>query len=292
MAALLVGLGGCSEHVDVIRPEVDLYHDLQGGVIAQQRPPPPGANDPYPNLGTIPARPAAADIGAQQRIADQLAAQRDAATVAAAAAPITPLAPPPAVPKPPAAPDPNANRVVVDAAPAPTPPPTPGPAPAKPAPAAAASAAPALAGIDSVPAVPATVASGPLPNVAAAPPAFPTGLPAIFTPSPPVAPAAAAPPPPTAPATGVLVMFTPGSSTLPPSASLNLRRYALAHKGATVTVTGHGDATATTPDAQSRALDLALRRAQAIAASLVQAGVPLTKLNLTAEATGRGGTAL
>ena len=73
--ALLSGLTGCG-HTDIIRPEVDLYHDLQGGVIAAQRPPPPGVNDPYPNLGTVPKRPAAADIAAEQRIADQLATRQ------------------------------------------------------------------------------------------------------------------------------------------------------------------------------------------------------------------------
>ena len=59
---------------------------------------------------------------------------------------------------------------------------------------------------------------------------------------------------------------------LPPSATLNLRRFALAHKGVPVTVTGHGEAVLPGADSQSRALDLALRRAQAIAASLGDVG--------------------
>ena len=34
---------------------------MQGGEIAQQRPPPPGADQPYPNLATVPAKPEAPD---------------------------------------------------------------------------------------------------------------------------------------------------------------------------------------------------------------------------------------
>ncbi len=71
---------------------------------------------------------------------------------------------------------------------------------------------------------------------------------------------------------------------------LNLRRFALAHKGVAVTVTGHGDAVLPGADPQSRALDLALRRAQAIAASLAANGIPPVNLRLHAEAAGQGGS--
>jgi outer membrane protein OmpA-like peptidoglycan-associated protein len=274
------GLTGCG-HTDIIRPEVDLYHDLQGGVIATQRPPPPGVNAPYPNLGTVPKRPAAADIAAEQRIADQLATQRDAAVAAAAANPIkVPTAP--AIPKP-APPDPDANHVTVDAAPTP---------PAVPAP------PPAVSAFDSVPAVPTAVASGPLPALAGAPPAGPAGLGPLFTPPAAAADGRTSAPAPAAPVvasaasgTVVSVVFSPGSATLPPSATLNLRRFALAHKGVPVTITGHGDATLPGADAQSRALDLALRRAAAMAVPLAAAGVSAANLRLHAEAAGQGGTA-
>ena len=89
----------------------------------------------------------------------------------------------------------------------------------------------------------------------------------------------------------VQVSFTPGSAELPPSAPLNLRRFALAHKGVPVTITAHGEAVLPGADSQSRALDLALRRAQAIAASLATAGIPAANLHLHAEAAGQGGSA-
>ncbi len=328
MAALLAALGGCRGGGTIGVGE-DMYHGLQGGAIAQQRPPPPGVNDPFPNMGTIPPRPPAPNIVEEQRIADQLATQRDQAEATAAANPLTPRPPPPALPKP-AAPDPNANHVVVDAAPAPPPVKPAPPATAPQAPAATpASPIPALA---SVPAVVAPVTSGPLPSLAAAPPPEPSGF-GLATPAaapvagqavastapvsvaPAAVPVPAAPPKslldtllsptaipkpvgdslftpvPVAPTASVAVLFTPGSAELPPSATLNLRRFALAHKGVPVTITGHGEVVLPGADSQSRALDLALRRAQAIAASLATAGIPTTNLRLHAEAAGHGGSA-
>jgi len=282
IGALLVAvslLSGCSSKQATSTP-LDWWHNLEGGVIAEQRPPPPGSNDPYPNISTIPPRPPAADVAAQQAIADSLAAQRDSANLAATQAPLKALATvrPPPKPAAPAAPDPNANKVVVDAAaPAPVPPP-------------AKAAEPALPSIDSVPAVPAAVASGAMPDFAAAPPPPPAGFGLPDT----TVPAAAAPPAPVkapAPANTVVVAFTPESSTLPPSAPLRLQQFAQAHKGAAVAVTGRGDAVSSGVDAQSRALDLALKRAQSIATFLASSGVSANNLHLRAEASGSGGTA-
>ena len=280
--ALALSLAACSQ--DPFGPAVDLYHNLQGGEIAQQRPPPPGANEPYPNLGSIPARPAAPDIATQQRMADQLAAERDAAERAAAASPLpVPPVAPSSKPAPaaPAPPNPNANQVVVDAAPAPK------PAPAPAAPAASTPGSP----IDAVPAVPAAIASGPLPVFAAAPPPTPAGLGLAMPPPAPAPLMPSAPPAPPVPANTVAVSFTPGSATLPPSATLNLRRFALAHRGVPLTVLGRGEAAGPAPDAQVAALRLALRRARAIAASLAAAGIPAANLRLRADAAGTGGLA-
>ena len=335
---LVAGLGGCQGRGTIGAGET-LFHGLEGGAIAQQRPPPPGVNDPFPNLGTIPKRPAAPNIVEEQRLGDQLAAQRDQAEAAAAANPLTPRPPPPALPKP-AAPDPNANHVVVDAAAAPPPSkaaaPAPAPSPA-PSPPAAAAAIPSLA---SVPAVPAAVVSGPLPSLAAAPPPGPVGLailpetlvPAGAAPASAASSQAAGKPGAAGPATqtarrvprappkplldrllsptvvpipagdtiykapaipiagAVQVEFTPGSAQLPPSATLNLRRFALAHKGVGITITGRGEATQPGVDAQSHGLDLALRRAQVIAASLGTDGIPASNIHVHAEAAGQGGS--
>lgn len=48
-------LGGCSQ-------TVGLYHKAEGGAIAKQRQPPPGANLPYPNLADVPSLPSASDV--------------------------------------------------------------------------------------------------------------------------------------------------------------------------------------------------------------------------------------
>lgn len=268
-------LAGCGQAVN---GAIDLYHGLEGGHIAQQRPPPPGVDDPYPKIGTTPARPLATDIAAQQRIADSLAAQRDAATTSAAENPVTALPAPPALPKPAPA-DPNGNKVVVDAAASPATPKT--DAISAPAPAPTAPAEPTAA-IGSVPAIPVAIPDVPLPALADAPPPVPTGL-EIAMPMPPadapiIAKLAVAPP------NGISVAFTPGSSTLPPSATLIIRRFVLAHRGARIAITGHGDAAGRDAEAQSRSLDLGLKRAGAIAASLGNAGITAGNVRIAADA--------
>jgi len=45
-----VALGGCTGPVGV-------YHDIEGGAIAQARQAPPGVNLPYPNLASVPTVP-------------------------------------------------------------------------------------------------------------------------------------------------------------------------------------------------------------------------------------------
>ena len=91
-AALLLSLSGsllagCSSLPSSINP-VEWWHGLEGGAIAEQRPPPPGANEPYPNLATVPEKPAAMDAAARERIAQALIADRTNAQHAAAAAPL------------------------------------------------------------------------------------------------------------------------------------------------------------------------------------------------------------
>jgi hypothetical protein len=266
--ALSLALAGCERPLN---GAIDLFHDLEGGPIADQRPPPPGVDAPYPNIGTTPARPLAADAAAEQRIGDTLAAQRDAATAAAAADPLKPLPPVAPPPKPPAA-DPNENKVVVDAAPSPPP-----LAPAKPD------------SIAAVPALAAPVESGPLPDLAAAPPPGPVGF-GITVPPPPPTPPIVVKAPEAAP-NGVAIAFTPGSFTLPPSANLRLRRYAMAHHNAQFAVTGRGDGGAKDADAQSRAMELGLKRAAAIAVSLGGSGVAPGNIHIRADAAGAGSVA-
>ncbi len=77
-AAVAAGtLGGCGNRRVALDAPVQWWHDLEGGTIAQQRPPPPGVGQPYPRIGTVPARPALPDAAARTGETDRLAAQRE-----------------------------------------------------------------------------------------------------------------------------------------------------------------------------------------------------------------------
>src|SRR5690348_8595693 len=71
LSAALLLAAGCGPR-GTINP-VQWWHGLQGGAIAQHRPPPPNADAPYPNLGSIPPKPEMPDPAARQRIASALA---------------------------------------------------------------------------------------------------------------------------------------------------------------------------------------------------------------------------
>ncbi len=88
--ALPLGLAGCGSP-DIGSP-VDWWHGLEGGVIADQRPPPPGAEDPFGNLGQIPKRPTPTNPATRQDIANALSADRTLAEQQAALVPIAPVA--------------------------------------------------------------------------------------------------------------------------------------------------------------------------------------------------------
>jgi outer membrane protein OmpA-like peptidoglycan-associated protein len=88
LSILLAGsLAGCSSVPDSVNP-VTWWHDLQGGAIAEQRPPPPGADKPYPNLADVPQKPPSLDAAAQQKIDQGLIADRANAHYAATLAPL------------------------------------------------------------------------------------------------------------------------------------------------------------------------------------------------------------
>ena len=74
-AVLGLLLSGCSSFPSSMNP-VTWWHDLQGGKIAEERPPPPGADQPYPNLATVPPKPAEPDRAALANIANALIADR------------------------------------------------------------------------------------------------------------------------------------------------------------------------------------------------------------------------
>jgi outer membrane protein OmpA-like peptidoglycan-associated protein len=301
-------LGACSSVPSEINP-VSWWHSLQGGAIAEQRPPPPGAADPYPNLASVPPAPPPPNRVAMQQITDSLIADRTNAQHEAAAAPLadpssptaspalfgTGTTPPPGPPgqtQKPGAPAPAAQpapapvaSASMPAAPAPAPPPAPAAPPAK-APVGAVNSAP-LAPPAAAGDTPAETA--PLPTIAAAPPAAPT-VPGFPVPTPP-ATTAPAPPPATLAGSAVTVPFPDGSALLPASATAPLKQLAAKRGGGRIAVVGFGEAAAATPDAQSTALTLGLARAQAMAAVLTASGVPAGAVQIDAQAIGHGGSA-
>lgn len=266
------------------------WHDLQGGKIAEVRPPPPGVDDPYPNLSQVPPPPTSTDPATRRALAARLVAERDRTRQEAMQdplvlpAPVAPAAPPvAAVPRPAAPPpDPGASLAVLDAATAPPParPPSPLPAVAPPASTPPIAVAPAPPG-EPQPGKPA-VESGPIPDLPSDAPPLPRlgGIPASVN----------APPVPRLPP-GVSVAFRPGSAALPAGADAALRELAGRRAGAAVAVAAGGDAAGPGAAAQARALPLAWRRAQSMQETLVAAGVPAGSLRVNAAALGRGGEA-
>ncbi len=303
----LLGMAACTRSVErmsdsklTLDTPIDWWHDLQGGKIAEVRPPPPGVDDPYPNLSQVPPRPTPTDSATRRALAARLVAERDRtrrdatqdplilpapAASTPAAAPI-PAAPRPAAPPP----DPGASVAVLEAATAPPPAVTPAPPPAAPSPAAPPPASPAPVAA-SPPAATApgrpprgepAVASGPIPDLPSEAPPLPRlrGIPASVS----IPPVPRLPP-------GVSVAFRPGSAALPAGADAALRELAGRRAGAAIAVEAGGDAAGPGAQAQVRALPLAWRRARSMGEALVAAGVPAEALRIDAAALGRGGAA-
>ena len=268
---------------------LDWWHDLQGGRIAEGRPPPPGATDPYPNLSQVPARPTPTDPAVRRALTAQLAAERDRTERQAAQDPITPIAAGTAASTPAAAPgrpagtaarpapapaDADASMATLDAATAP-PAPAPAPAKSKRAPAASAVASNVAPGAPAAPAP-----SGPLPDL-------PTGVPAV--PQLPGLPAATFAPATPRPSPQTVIAFAQGSAALPDSADPALRALAALRAGGGIEVSAGGDGEAA-PDRQEAALPLGLARVRAIQDALVAAGVPMAAIRTEASGLGRTGS--
>lgn len=317
LGCCLVLLCGCSGGVEEFYDSklsldnpVDWWHQLQGGPIADERPPPPGITDPYPNLARVPAKPVPTDAATRAGLSAQLAGQRDRARLLAAQDPV--VFPPP-------------GSVQMPASPTPTSPGATGPAPAVvPAGAAPASQAAGAAPADA-PATDSEASTMVLEAASAAPatpraavkaePANDTTAPAAFSALPrsagpivsgPVPPLPEAAPPlpnipnlPISEAAPVVVRARPstqfsfpaGSAALPDAADGALRALAARRAGGPIAVSAGGDARSGAPDAQGAALPLALRRTGAMAAALIAAGVPSGSIRAQALAPGREATA-
>ena len=296
-AALLCLLGGCGTIANIGNARIEdadpvaWWHSLEGGAISERRPDPPGANDPYPNLASVPVRPTPTPAARRVALTAQLVAERDGVRrdVARDPLPVVPAAAP--APKKPA--DPASvppPMATIDAATAPPPPPTPPLStpspptpplltPALPTPAAAPTLLP-----DRVPAPPrkqsgrAPQPSGPMPDLPADPPSAPV-LPGI--------PAATFAPATRRPLPSVTIAFARDADQLPPTAAAILQGLADRRGGGPVLVYAGGDASSAAPAVQGSALALALRRAGAISRALAAAGVPPAQTRTEATALGR-----
>ncbi len=302
LAAALLGVAACTGSVErmsdsrlTLDTPIDWWHDLQGGKIAEVRPPPPGVDDPYPNLSKVPPRPTPTDSATRRALAARLVAERDRTRQEATQDPLVLPAPAAAVPSPaatrPAAPpsDPGASVAVLEAATAPPPAETPASPPAAPSPAAppvspapVASFPPSATALSRPPRGEPVAASGPIPDLPSEAPPLPQlrGIPASVS----------APPVPRLPP-GVSIAFRPGSAALPAGADAALRELAGRRAGAAIAVEAGGDAAGPEAAAQARALPLAWRRARSMGEALAAAGVPAEALRIDAAALGRGGTA-
>ena len=272
------------------------WHDLQGGKIAEVRPPPPGVADPYPNLSQVPARPVLTDAATRRALAARLTSERDRTQREAIQDPlvlpatiVAPARPAPvAVSRAPTPPDPDASVAVLEAATAPT------LAPALAVPPAVPESRPAVpeAAAAAVPSTPQI--AKPTTPLAAQPPAEPGSMPDLPTAEPPLPRLGGLPASVNEPAVprvppGVSIAFRPGSATLPAAADAALRELAGRRAGAAIAVSAGGDARGPSAEAQARALPLALRRTHAIQDALIAAGVPAAALRVDAAAMGRGG---
>jgi outer membrane protein OmpA-like peptidoglycan-associated protein len=181
-------LAGCSSFPSSVNP-VSWWHGLQGGKIAEERPPPPGADQPYPNLATVPPKPAQPDRAALDNIASALIADRTNAQHVAAEAPIADPSVPSAspalfgrgtVPPPPPAPPSGTAKAsaTMAAAEAPPAPPTPPTQPSTGSQTAASPAKAPVGAVQSAPLAPPGAAAQPPSIQAEAPPPLPTAPPA------------------------------------------------------------------------------------------------------------------
>lgn len=270
---------------------VNWWHELEGGKIAEQRPPPPGTNDPEPTLSNVPARPAPPDREAMKRLTAGLVADREHAQYAAAGAPLADPSSRTASPNlfgsgtlPPPQAAASASLAAASAPPASAQPAAAPAAPPSPAPIRPVSSAPLAA--PEAPTEPATAraaVAAPMPALPAAPPPR-----AAAAPAPPPPTADNAPPPRPSGPNATTLAFDPGASVLTPLTAEAVKQAAAHRQGQTIVLTGYGDATSSDPAMQAKAMSLAIARAKALAGALEAAGVPASAIQIGGEAAGRG----
>jgi outer membrane protein OmpA-like peptidoglycan-associated protein len=272
-AALLAGCGGDNP----LDTPVSWFHDLEGGVIAEQRPPPPGVGMPYPKLVTVPARPTLPDAKYRDALQEKLLAERDRTERIAAH---TPVEPPVLGPPSPSAVTPASSGAAAPAVQASLPAAEArAPAPQTPEP----SGPPADAPLVLVGDLPPDPGAASIPT-APPPPATFEGVPAEPAPTPPPPTPAHLP----AALRGTDILFLPGEAILRQSQMQTLQQIAGSRKRHRLEITGLGEAVSDSPDGQAAAIELGLKRAQAVAQAFASLHVPDNAMVLSAYAFGRG----
>jgi outer membrane protein OmpA-like peptidoglycan-associated protein len=271
-------LVGCA---DPLAKPIDLYHGLEGGEIAAERPPPPGAGLPYPHVGLVPAKPVLTSAGFRTALQTELAAERDQKELLAADLPQEKVPPPPnaGAAAPPAAepvPAPSDESAATNA----TIPAADAPPPATPAASTAMPAAPQDAGLQIIGTSEEYKTLPLVPDGPPAPASVEGGPPAPYTP--PSLPQPVPLPP------GKFVYFANGSAVLTASQTETLNTINGQRGRKAIDVIGLGEAGSDTPLGQEAAIDLALRRARAVADAFLALHVPRDALHLSARAYGRG----
>jgi outer membrane protein OmpA-like peptidoglycan-associated protein len=283
---------------------VNWWHRQEGGKIAEDRPAPPGADQPYPNISTVPAKPSPPDAKAMKDLTDSLVADRTNAQHEAQAAPLAdpssptaspnlfgvgtapppppPGAAPPAASASPGTPIASASMPAVEAPVAP-----PSAAPRKPVQSTPLAPLPAATAPAAAPAASASPASTPPAGPPPSMPAVPPPRPAIAGPAP-AAQVVPTPMPHPAGGTSATIVFPDRASDLSQPATDEVKAFAAKRGKATISIVGYGDSASSDPDAQSAAVNLGLSRAQSILDVLKAAGVPGTAIRVSAEASGRG----
>jgi outer membrane protein OmpA-like peptidoglycan-associated protein len=283
-------VAGCSQDNEFA--PATWWHQLEGGTIAQQRPPPPNVTAPYPSLGTVPTKPVTIDAATRGRIANALIADRANAEYTNSLAPLPAAQPSKTAPAAPLASAPSADSGMSASLAAASAPPPPAPRRA-PVAGVAATPLPAPGPSPATPAAGTADASAPMPPIPAAPPQVPSigGVRATVPTPPPPTPPVVTPPAPVVPGAPVTIAFAAGSATMPPEGVKALTSLATRRGVGSIAITGYGEAPSSDPATQSAAMPLAWGRAESIARALLVAGVPSKSLRVTSQATGHGGVA-
>ncbi len=275
----MLSLAGCGP--SPVGTPVTWWHDLEGGVIAERRPPPPGADLPYPKIYTVPKRPMLPDPAYRQAVEAALIAERDRTRQIAARNPIvvpaTPKPPPPPAHPPPAGASGSEATANATLPAAETAPPSPAGAVAPPD-------AESVRGTVLLAGAPLNASGLPALAEAPPPPASFEGVPAepLPTPPPPIRPLPG-------PA-GTRVLFAPGVAQMAASQNEALHDVVARRGKKTILVIGHGDEQSDTPEGQAAALTLGLARAKSVAAALAAMHVPASAIRVGAASVGVGAT--